>query len=197
MAKRQDITRLIVDIRQGNASASDELFRRVYTELRRIAGRQMRNERPGHTLQPTALVHEAYMRLIAQRHLPGENRAHFFGVAANVMRRILIDHARGRHANKRGGRDVKVPLEDASAVASENPEGLLEVDRALEQLAARDPRQARIIELRFFGGLSVEETAEALGVNARTIDRDWKAARDWLRRHLSGAAEDAATPGGN
>jgi RNA polymerase sigma factor (TIGR02999 family) len=168
MAKRQDITRLIVDIRQGNASASDELFRRVYTEL-----------------------------LIAQRHLPGENRAHFFGVAANVMRRILIDHARGRHANKRGGRDVKVPLEDASAVASENPEGLLEVDRALEQLAARDPRQARIIELRFFGGLSVEETAEALGVNARTIDRDWKAARDWLRRHLSGAAEDAATPGGN
>ena len=184
----RDITELIADVRKGNDGAADDLFRRVYRELRQLAGSYMRNERSDHTLQPTALVHEAYLRLIDQRNLPGESRAHFFGVAANVMRRILIDHARAHRANKRGGRDVKVPLDDAPAMAIENPEYLVDLDEALERLAVLDPRQARVIELRFFGGLSVEQTAEILGVGPRTIDRDWKIARGWLRRELSGEA---------
>jgi RNA polymerase sigma-70 factor (ECF subfamily) len=181
----RDITELIADVRQGNGAAAEDLFRRVYQELRQLAGYYMRNERPDHTLQPTALVHEAYLRLIDQRNLPGESRAHFFGVAANVMRRILIDHARAHRANKRGGREVKVPLDDAPAMALDDPEYLLEVDQALERLAALDPRQARVVELRFFGGLSVEETAEIVGVTPRTVDRDWKIARGWLRRQLA------------
>lgn len=182
----RDITELIADVRKGNEGAADELFRRVYQELRHLARHYMRNEQRDHTLQPTALVHEAYLRLIEQRKLPGESRAHFFGVAANVMRRILIDHARARRANKRGGRDAKVPLDDAPAIALEDPDYLLEVDEALERLAALDPRQARVVELRFFGGLSLDETAEILGVARRTIDRDWRIARGWLRRQLAG-----------
>jgi RNA polymerase sigma factor (TIGR02999 family) len=181
----RDITELIADVRAGDQAAAEDLFRRVYQELRKLAGHLMRNERPDHTLQPTALVHEAYLRLIDQRQLPGESRTHFFGVAANVMRRILIDHARAHRANKRGGRDVKVPLEDAPMMAVEDPETLLEVDEALERLATLDPRQAQVVELRFFGGLSVEETAQILGVGPRTIDRDWRIARGWLRRQLA------------
>jgi RNA polymerase sigma factor (TIGR02999 family) len=192
----RDITELIADVRQGNAAATHDLFQRVYRELRQLAGYYMRSERPDHTLQPTALVHEAYLRLVEQRNLPGESRAHFFGVAANVMRRILIDHARAHRANKRGGRDVKVPLEDAPSMAAENPEYLLEIDQALERLAAIDPRQAQVVELRFYGGLSVEETAEILGVGARTIDRDWRIARGWLRRQLSGSGTDESGNGG-
>ena len=184
----RDITELIADVRQGNHDAADDLFRRVYQELRRLAGSYMRHERPDHTLQPTALVHEAYMRLIDQRNLPGESRAHFFGVAASVMRRILIDHARAHRANKRGGRDVKVPLDDSAALALEHPDSLLEIDQALERLATLDPRQARVVELRFFGGLSVEEIAGILGVGTRTVDRDWRIARGWLRRQLSSPA---------
>jgi RNA polymerase sigma-70 factor, ECF subfamily len=181
----RDITELIADVRAGDQAAAEDLFRRVYQELRKLAGHFMRNERPDHTLQPTALVHEAYLRLIDQRQLPGESRTHFFGVAANVMRRILIDHARAHRANKRGGRDVKVPLDDAPMMAVEDPETLLEVDEALERLATLDPRQAQVVELRFFGGLSVEETAQILGVGPRTIDRDWRIARGWLRRQLA------------
>jgi RNA polymerase sigma factor (TIGR02999 family) len=186
----RDITELIADVRQGHQGAAEDLFRRVYQELRRLAGYYMRHERPDHTLQPTALVHEAYMRLVDQRHLPGESRAHFFGVAASVMRRILIDHARAHRANKRGGRDVKVPLDDSAALALEHPDHLLEIDQALERLAALDPRQARVVELRFFGGLSVEEIAGILGVGTRTVDRDWRIARGWLRRQLSSTAGD-------
>jgi RNA polymerase sigma factor (TIGR02999 family) len=182
----RDITELIAEVRRGNDGAAEDLFRRVYQELRQLARYYMRNEQRDHTLQPTALVHEAYLRLIDQRNLPGESRAHFFGVAANVMRRILIDHARTRRAEKRGGRDVKVSLDDAPALAIEDPACLLEVDEALERLAALDPRQARVVELRFFGGLSVEETAEILGVGQRTVDRDWRIARGWLRRQLAG-----------
>jgi RNA polymerase sigma factor (TIGR02999 family) len=180
----RDITELIAEVRQGNAAASDDLFQRVYSELRRLAGSYMRHERPDHTLQPTALVHEAYLRLIDQRNLPGESRAHFFGVAANVMRRILVDHARAHRANKRGGRDVKVPLDDAPAMAVESPDYLADLDDALERLAALDPRQARIVELRFYGGLSVEEAADILNIAPRTVDRDWRIARGWLRRQL-------------
>jgi RNA polymerase sigma factor (TIGR02999 family) len=147
----------------------------------------MRHERPDHTLQPTALVHEAYLRLIDQRQLPGESRAHFFGVAANVMRRLLIDLARARRADKRGGRDVKVPLDDAPALAAGDPEYLLEIEEALGRLALLDARQARIVELRFYGGLSVEEAAEVMGIAPRTIDREWRIARGWLRRQLAGS----------
>ena len=180
----RDITELIAEVRRGNDAAAEDLFRRVYQELRQLARHYMRNEQRDHTLQPTALVHEAYLRLIDQRNLPGESRAHFFGVAANVMRRILIDHARARRARKRGGRDVKVPLDDAPAMALEDPDYLLEVDEALERLAALDPRQAKVVELRFFGGLGEEEVAEALGVTVRTVARDWVKARVLLRRVL-------------
>jgi RNA polymerase sigma factor (TIGR02999 family) len=189
-----DITRLIAQVRRGNDRASDELFQRVYRELRQLAGRYMRHERSDHTLQPTALVHEAYLRLVDQQDLSFENRAHFFGVAARVMRRVLIDHARAHRAEKRGGDDVKVPLEDAPAMALSDPEHLLEIDQALERLAELDARQARIVELRFYGGLSVEETAGILGVAPRTIDRDWRIARGWLRRQLSGATPEDAQP---
>ena len=187
----RDITELIADVRQGNGAAAEDLFRRVYGELRQLAGYYMRHERKDHTLQPTALVHEAYLRLIDQRNLPGESRAHFFGVAANVMRRILIDHARAHRADKRGGRDVKVPLEDAPAMAVEDPEYLLDIDQALERLAVLDPRQAKVVELRFFGGLSVGEIAEIIGVGPRTIDRDWRIARGWLRRQIDPTAADS------
>ena len=190
----RDITELIADVRQGNHDAAEDLFRRVYQELRRLAGYYMRHERPDHTLQPTALVHEAYLRLIDQRNLPGESRAHFFGVAASVMRRILIDHARAHRANKRGGRDVKVPLDDSAALALEQPDDLLEIDQALERLATLDPRQARVVELRFFGGLSVEEIAGILGIGTRTVDRDWRIARGWLRRQLSSTAGERTAP---
>jgi RNA polymerase sigma factor (TIGR02999 family) len=185
MADR-DITQLIKDIQQGNPSAHDALFRRVYEELRRLAASYMRNERGSHTLQPTALVHEAYLRLLDARDHSYENRAHFFGVASNVMRRVLIDHARAHKAEKRGGKDVKVQLDDAPAIAAENLDYVIELDRALEKLEALDPRQARVVELRFFGGLSVEQAADVLGVVPRTIDRDWKVARAWLKRELGG-----------
>ncbi len=180
----QDITQLIAQVRRGDEAASEDLFRRVYRELRHLAAYYMRSERRDHTLQPTALVHEAYLRLIDQRDLPGESRAHFFGVAASVMRRILIDHARAHRADKRGGRDVKVPLDEAPALAAENLGYLIEVDQALERLAALDPRQARIVELRFFGGLSIEEIANILDIGPRTVDRDWRLAKAWLRSEL-------------
>jgi RNA polymerase sigma factor (TIGR02999 family) len=190
----RDITELIADVRQGNDAAGELLFRRVYQELRQLARHHMRYERPDHTLQPTALVHEAYLRLIDERQLPGESRAHFFGVAANVMRRILIDHARARRADKRGGREVKVPLDDALGIAERDPERLLEIDEALTRLAALDARQAQVVELRFYGGLSVEEAAEIMAVSPRTVDREWRIARGWLRRQLGGgAAGDALT----
>ena len=181
----QDITQLIAQVRRGDEAASEDLFRRVYRELRHLAAYYMRSERRDHTLQPTALVHEAYLRLIDQRDLPGESRAHFFGVAASVMRRILIDHARAHRADKRGGRDVKVPLDEAPALAAENLGYLIEVDQALERLAALEPRQARIVELRFVGGLSIEEIANILDIGPRTVDRDWRLAKAWLRSELA------------
>jgi RNA polymerase sigma factor (TIGR02999 family) len=145
----------------------------------------MRRERRDHTLQATALVHEAYLRLLRESNLSFENRAHFFGVAANVMRRVLVDHARAHRAKKRGGRDVKVPLEDAPPIAVDNFEYIIEVDRALERLASLDARQARVVELKFFGGLSVQQIAEVLDVAPRTVDRDWRVACAWLRRELA------------
>jgi RNA polymerase sigma-70 factor, ECF subfamily len=181
-----DVTRLITAVRQGEDGASAELFQHVYRELRQLAARHMRGERHDHTLQPTALVHEAYMKLTGQRELSFENRAHFFGVAAGVMRRILIDHARAVRAEKRGRGDAKVPVDDIlEVVGTESPDYLIELDQALDRLAALDDKQARVVELRYFGGLSVEETAEVMGVTSRTINRHWRVARAWLHRELT------------
>jgi RNA polymerase sigma factor (TIGR02999 family) len=179
-----DVTRLLGEVREGRAGAADELFARVHHELRRLAAAHMRAERPDHTLQPTALVHEAYLRLVDQRAISAENRAHFFGTAAAVMRRILIDHARAHRADKRGGNQVRLDLNEAAEVAAEHTDSLLELDAALARLSAIDPRRARVVELRFFGGLTVEEIAGLTGVAARTVDRDWRVARAWLRREL-------------
>ena len=180
-----EVTRLIAAVREGRDGASGELFEVVYRELRQVAGRYMRDEKAGHTLQATAVVHDAYLRLTSEEHLSFENRAHFFGVAANVMRRVLIDHARTRAAEKRGGRNIRVPLDDAMAAAAESPVALLDLDIALERLATLNPRHARVVELRYFGGLTLEEAADSLGLTPRTVARDWRLARAWLKRELT------------
>lgn len=168
----------------GDREALDKLMPVVYEELRRQAARYLRHERASHTLQTTALVHEAYVRLIDQAGVRWQNRAHFFAIAAEMMRRILVDHARKRNAEKRGGEAVKVTLdENIEAVAAQNLD-LIAVDEALTRLAALDEQQARVVELRFFGGLNVEETAEVLGISDRTVKRDWSVAKAWIRREL-------------
>jgi len=180
-----NVTQMLHDWSDGDREAFDKLVPIVYEELRRQAVRYLRRERPGHTLQTTALIHEAYIRLIDQTNVRWQNRAHFFGIAAQLMRRILVDHARSRQAAKRGGSDIKVPLEEA-IIASEGREvDLVALDEALERLAAIDPQQSRVVELKFFSGLSVEETAEVLGISPRTVKRDWNVAKGWLRREIS------------
>jgi len=177
------VTVLLGRLQAGDRTTLPELVEAVYAELRRVARGLLRTERPGHLLQPTALVNEAYMRLVAHEHHNWRNRAHFFGAAAELMRRILVDHARAAQAAKRGG--GQIAQADASELVIDSPSiEILALDRALDELARIAPRQARIVELRYFGGLSVPETAEALGLNARTVDRDWAAARVWLRRRL-------------
>ncbi|MBA2528032.1 MAG: sigma-70 family RNA polymerase sigma factor, partial [Pyrinomonadaceae bacterium] len=158
----------------------------VYEELRHQAARYLRRERPGHTLQTTALIHEAYLRLIDAKDVHWQSRAHFFAIAANLMRRILVEYARRRDADKRGGSHIRLPLDEALAVAEETDVDLLAIDEALDRLAAIDPQQARVVELRFFSGLSVEETAAALGVSPKTVKRNWSVARAWLRREICG-----------
>ena len=184
------ITELLGEIHRGNARAYDALLPLVYDELRRVASRSLVREHEGHTLQPTALVHEAYLRLVDQRTPNFENRRHFFSVSAALMRQILVDHARRANAAKRGSRTV-IPLEDYMDAATPAPElyEILEVDDAIRQLAARDARQAQIVELRYFAGLSVEETAAALNVSERTVKRDWAVARAFLYRALDAARE--------
>jgi RNA polymerase sigma factor (TIGR02999 family) len=179
------VTNLLIELKNGNRDAESRLMPLVYGELRRLAGHYMRGEGPGHTLQATALVHEAYLRLVGYDNVDWQNRAHFFGVAANLMRRILVDHARAKQAKKRGGGDQKVSLDQAVLVRPEAPEQFLALDEALERLAKRDPRQARIVELRYFGGLSEEETAEVLEISVRTVKRDWSVARAWLYQQLN------------
>jgi RNA polymerase sigma factor (TIGR02999 family) len=183
-----DITLLLAELRAGNRSAESRLLPLVYDELRRVARHYMRAERRDHTLQPTALVHEAYMRLAGQRDVDWQNRAHFFAVAAQLMRRILVDHARAHKAEKRGGTEPKIELGEGLALTEEKATELLAVDEALTRLAECDPRQARIVELRFFGGLSEEEAAEVLGVSARTVKRDWSVARAWLFKEINKGA---------
>jgi RNA polymerase sigma-70 factor, ECF subfamily len=181
----QNITRLLLDWRAGDQAALDQLAPLVYDELRRLAHRRLRHERPGHTLQTTALVNEAYLRLIDQREVSWQNRAHFFAVAARLMRRILVDYARSRHYAKRAGEEHKVALEEAAEVSDERGAELIAVDEALQSLAAFDERKSRVVELRFFGGLTIDETAEVLQVSHATIEREWTTARAWLYRELS------------
>jgi RNA polymerase sigma factor (TIGR02999 family) len=181
------VTQLLLQISGGNRAAADELTPLVYQELKRIAGGQLRSERPGHTLQATALVHEAYLKLVDQRNVSWQNRAHFLGVAAQVMRRILLDYAKSRNRVKRGGEVHKTSLDEALVVSEDRASDLVVIDQALQRLEALDPRQAKVVELRFFGGLSVEETAEAMGISAPTVKREWAMARAWLHRELSAA----------
>jgi len=179
-----NVTQMLRDWSNGDREVLDKLIPIVYEELRRQAARYLRRERPGHTLQTTALIHEAYLRLIDQKDVRWQNRAHFYAISAQVMRHILVDHARSRQAAKRGGSDIKLPLEEAM-IASEGREvDLVALDEALERLAAIDPQQSRVVELRFFSGLNVEETAEVLGVSTRTVKRDWNVAKAWLRREI-------------
>jgi len=178
------INRLLVDWAHGNEEARDALIPVVYDELRRLARRHLWRERPDHTLQSAALVNEAYLRLAGQKTPQWQNRAHFFGVAAQLMRHILVDHARNRLAAKRGGGAPRLTLESEFAVAQKQEIDLVALDAALQKLAALDAQQARLIELRFFGGLSIEETAVVLSVSPATVKREWATARAWLRREL-------------
>ena len=188
-----DVTGLLLRWSQGDAGALDRLLPLIYEELRRIASRQLRDERHEHTLAPTALVHELYLRLVDQRRSTWENRAHFFGLAAQLMRRTLVDHARARYADKRGGSVTRVSLEEAldeSLAEPDAPGGeaaaadVLAIDQALERLSKVDQDQARIVELRFFAGLTVEETAHVLKRSPRTVKREWRLAKAWLYLEL-------------
>ena len=168
--------------------ALDKLMPAVYDELRRQAARYLRREQAGHTLQTTALIHEAYMRLVDQRNVQWQNRAQFFGIAAQMMRRILVDHARTKKRVKRGGSDIKVSLADATMPVEERDLDVIALDEALTRLAEIDEQQSRVVELRFFSGLTVEETAEVMGISPATVKRDWSMAKAWLHRELSGEA---------
>ena len=169
-----------------NSAPSSELTTRIYAELHRLASAYMRRERPDHTLQPTALIHEAYLRLAGQQDIAWKNPAHFIGVAAQMMRRVLVDHARAHLAHRRGGVQQKVSLDDVSISPRTHSADLVALDEALTRLAGIDARQAQIVELRFFGGLTAEETAETLGVSTKTVNRDWVIARAWLRGEIAG-----------
>lgn len=185
---RDDVTRLLKQIDGGDKEAANRLVPLVYEDLRKLADHHIRNERLGHTLQPTALVHEAYLRIVDLKEVDWQSRAHFIAVASTLMRRILIDHARRRLAAKRGS-GKRVDFEktrEAGQLSLEQSAELLALDQALDRLAELDPRQCRIVEMRYFGGLSMEEIAHALGLSGRTVKRDWTAARVWLRNEMSG-----------
>jgi len=179
------ITQLLIDWNNGRNGALQDLLTLVYGELRRLAAQRLRLERPDHTLQPTALVHEVYIRLVDQRRVRWQNRAHFYGVAAHVMRRILVDRARARKADKRGAGWERVTLVDDKTPGSTRDVDVLALDDALTRLATLDPQQERIVELRYFGGLTLDETAEVIGISTATVKREWAIARAWLRAELS------------
>jgi RNA polymerase sigma factor (TIGR02999 family) len=179
-----DVTQLLKAWSGGDQQALSELMPTLYAEIRKLAASYLRRERPDHTLQPTALVNEAYMRLVDQRAVQWQNRAHFFGIAAQIMRRILVDHARMQKAEKRGSGETPIVFEEALEVAADRNLDLVAVDDALKALAELDPRQAQIVELKFFGGLSIEEMAEVTKLSPATIKREWAGARAWLRREL-------------
>jgi RNA polymerase sigma-70 factor, ECF subfamily len=187
----QNVTHLLVQWSKGDRGALDALVPLVYDELRRLAQVYLGREKRGHTLSSTALVHEAYLRLVRQEDVSWQNRAHFFAVAARMMRRILVDHARKHNYAKRGGGAMTLSLDETVAPAKERELDLVALDEALETLAKLDERQCRMVELRFFGGLSIEETSEVLGVSAPTVKREWASARAWLYREISGAPPTA------
>ena len=179
-----DVSVLLAEVASGNQGAAEKLVPFVYEELKRLARRHMRRERPDHTLQTTALVHEAYLKLVRQQDVSWQGRSHFLGVASQLMRRILIDHARGQLRAKRGAGKALLPLSEELAFSPEHSADLVKLDEALQRLATIDPRQGRIVELRFFGGLSVDETSEFLGVSPKTVKRDWAVAKAWLHAEL-------------
>jgi RNA polymerase sigma factor (TIGR02999 family) len=179
-----DVTRLLEEIRGGNQRAESELVPLVYDELRRLAAHYMRQERPDHTLQATALVHEAYLRLVKQREVSWQSKAHFFAIAGGLMRRILVDHARAHSRRKRGGTQQRVSLDEAPLFPEGRSEELIDLDKALTRLAEEQPRQSQIVELRFFAGLSVDEIAALLKISGKTVKRDWSVARAWLYREI-------------
>ena len=188
-----DVTQLLREWSRGNDSVVAELTPLVYRELRRLADGYMRRERPDHTLQPTALIHEAYLRLVDQKQPEWQSRAHFFRFASHLMRQILVDHARARHAEKRGGDVQRVPLEEADALGDEPPVDLLALDEALTRLASFDERKAQIVELKFFGGMTDHEVAEALGISVRTLGRDLRLTKAWLGQILTSRADGRST----
>ncbi|HKE56690.1 MAG TPA: sigma-70 family RNA polymerase sigma factor [Pyrinomonadaceae bacterium] len=181
----ENVTQLLLGWGNGDKEALDQLMPIVYDELRRQAARYLRRERAGHTLQTTALINEAYIRLVDQKRVHWQNRAHFFGIAAKMMRRILVDHARTKKRAKRGGSDVRVSLADATLVSKSRDLDIVALDQALERLGKVDEQQARVVELRFFSGLTVEETAEVLSISAATVKRDWSMAKAWLHREIT------------
>ncbi len=201
-ATPHDVTRLLQDWSGGDAGASARLMQRVYEELRALARQQLRRERPGHTLQPTALVHEAFLKLVDARRIDWQSRAHFFGIAARVMRQVLVDHAHARNTDRRGGREQKISLDgdfDAPARTASGPVrgqaiDLLALDEALRLFAVSYPRKAEVVEGKFFGGMEAGELAEVLGVSEKTVLRDWAFAKLWLRRKLRDHEEEEEAP---
>jgi RNA polymerase sigma factor (TIGR02999 family) len=187
-----EITALLADWKSGSQSALDRLLPLVYEELRRLASAYMRRERPDHMLQTTALVHEAYLRLVDSPNISYETRTHFFAVAAQVMRHILVDYARGRRRAKRGDGLPSFALSDVAVLSDDRAEEVIAVNSALEKLTALDARKGRVFELRYFGGMSVEEAANALNVSAVTVARDWRMAKAWLRRQIAPELQDAS-----
>jgi RNA polymerase sigma factor (TIGR02999 family) len=185
IASKSDVTQWLAACKDQETEALEKLLPLVYDELHRQAVRAFSRERSDHTLQPTALVNEVYLRLVDQHEMKWQNRAQFFGIAAQMMRRILVSHARARSAAKRGGGETRIMLEEGIAVAPQREINLLAIDEALTKLEAMDPEKSRMVELRFFSGLSVPETAEVMGVSPRTIDRKWQTAKAWLHREIS------------
>jgi RNA polymerase sigma factor (TIGR02999 family) len=190
----QEVTQLLADWGNGDRTALDQLFPLVQLELRRIAQRQMSQERPGHTLQATALVNEAYLKLVGQQGFAWQNRAHFFAVCAQVMRHILIDHARAHARDKRGGGAIQVSLNDMAVIADDQASQFLALDEALRVLENLDPQKGKIVELRYFGGLSIEETADVLNISPRTVRREWQRSKAWLYRMISEGTTDETRP---
>jgi RNA polymerase sigma factor (TIGR02999 family) len=188
MSEDQPITTLLRDFAAGNKGALDRLIPLVYPELRRLAQGYMRNERTGHTLQPTALVHEAYARLVEQNQPDYTSRAHFMGVAAHIMRQILIDHARASNAEKRGGKAVKLPFDEVADMALERPSAMIAIDDALQELARKDPLKAQLVEMRFFGGMTAEDSAEVLKITPVQVRRHLRVGQAWLQRALDWTA---------
>lgn len=184
MSSPGEVTRLLAEISSGNHQAESDLIPLVYDELRRLAHHYMRSERSNHTLQATAVVHEAYLKLVKQRNVSWQSKAHFFAVAASLMRRVLCDYARSHSRSKRGGEWKAVSLDEALIFSDKKSEEMIDLDRALTRLAELDQRQSRTVELLFFGGLTVDETAAVLGISPKTVKRDWSVARAWLYREI-------------